>query len=316
MKDRVRLALACVLSSAFGAWLAVQITTVSAQTIPPNRLSGGTFDGDVDHNGKVAVNIGNAGTDFLSTGGLDLAARLRLNAGPTINEGANTPEGALTAPIGSLFLRNNGGAGTTLYVKESGAGNTGWLPYIPNPMTTQGDIITGGAAGAVQRLALGASPLALVSNGTDVVYAPRYNCRLTKSAGQTISNATNTTITFDTEAWDYGSLHSVSAGSDATITVPSDGAGLWLIVGYITWAANATGIRRGTILVNGTGVTFPTDQTVSQGGIGSASIYSLLWQASANDIFSLQGRQDSGGNLATGSGTDSISFSATILVGQ
>lgn len=41
--------------------------------------------------------------------------------------GANTPEGAVTAPVGSLFLRNNGGANTTLYVKESGAGNTGWV---------------------------------------------------------------------------------------------------------------------------------------------------------------------------------------------
>ena len=41
--------------------------------------------------------------------------------------GAGTPEGAVTAPIGSLFLRSNGGAVTTLYVKETGTGNTGWV---------------------------------------------------------------------------------------------------------------------------------------------------------------------------------------------
>lgn len=41
--------------------------------------------------------------------------------------GAGTPEGAVTAPIGSLFTRTDGGANTTLYVKESGAGNTGWV---------------------------------------------------------------------------------------------------------------------------------------------------------------------------------------------
>lgn len=40
--------------------------------------------------------------------------------------GTNTPEGAVTASVGSLFLRTNGGAGSTLYVKESGTGNTGW----------------------------------------------------------------------------------------------------------------------------------------------------------------------------------------------
>lgn len=44
----------------------------------------------------------------------------------TITSGANSPEGVVTAPIGSLFLRTNGGATTSLYVKTSGSGNTGW----------------------------------------------------------------------------------------------------------------------------------------------------------------------------------------------
>lgn len=40
--------------------------------------------------------------------------------------GANTPEGAVAAPVGSTYRRTNGGAGTCFYVKESGTGNTGW----------------------------------------------------------------------------------------------------------------------------------------------------------------------------------------------
>lgn len=36
------------------------------------------------------------------------------------------PNGAAHAPIGSLYLRTDGGASTTLYVKTSGTGNTGW----------------------------------------------------------------------------------------------------------------------------------------------------------------------------------------------
>ena len=51
---------------------------------------------------------------------------VNLGSGVTITSGANTPEGAVTAPVGSLFLRTNGGSNTTLYVKESGTGNTGW----------------------------------------------------------------------------------------------------------------------------------------------------------------------------------------------
>jgi hypothetical protein len=41
--------------------------------------------------------------------------------------GAGTPEGAVTAVVGSLFTRTDGGSNTTLYVKESGSGNTGWV---------------------------------------------------------------------------------------------------------------------------------------------------------------------------------------------
>lgn len=40
--------------------------------------------------------------------------------------GTGTPESAVTAPVGSLFSRTDGGGGTTLYVKETGSGNTGW----------------------------------------------------------------------------------------------------------------------------------------------------------------------------------------------
>ena len=41
--------------------------------------------------------------------------------------GAGSPENVVIAPVGSLYSRTNGGAGTTLYVKESGTGNTGWV---------------------------------------------------------------------------------------------------------------------------------------------------------------------------------------------
>lgn len=52
---------------------------------------------------------------------------LSLGAGIRILAGAGTPEGSVTANVGSLYLRTNGGAATTLYVKESGSGNTGWV---------------------------------------------------------------------------------------------------------------------------------------------------------------------------------------------
>jgi hypothetical protein len=42
--------------------------------------------------------------------------------------GSGDPEGVVTAPVATLFLRTDGGTSTTLYVKETGTGNTGWVP--------------------------------------------------------------------------------------------------------------------------------------------------------------------------------------------
>ncbi len=41
--------------------------------------------------------------------------------------GAGSPEGVISARVGSMYLRQDGGAGTTLYIKESGTGSTGWI---------------------------------------------------------------------------------------------------------------------------------------------------------------------------------------------
>lgn len=58
---------------------------------------------------------------FLSDGSLRQGA-----SGPIILAGSGSPEGAVTAVVGSMYMRTDGGANTTLYVKESGSGNTGW----------------------------------------------------------------------------------------------------------------------------------------------------------------------------------------------
>ena len=45
----------------------------------------------------------------------------------TWTSGAGSPESVVTAPVGSLYSRSDGGLLTSLYVKESGSGNTGWV---------------------------------------------------------------------------------------------------------------------------------------------------------------------------------------------
>lgn len=46
---------------------------------------------------------------------------------PNVLHGEGTPQSVVTAPVGTLFVRTDGGASTTLYVKESGTGDTGWV---------------------------------------------------------------------------------------------------------------------------------------------------------------------------------------------
>lgn len=44
-----------------------------------------------------------------------------------IFKGFGTPESAVVAGIGSIYQRLDGGANTSIYIKESGTGATGWV---------------------------------------------------------------------------------------------------------------------------------------------------------------------------------------------
>jgi len=65
--------------------------------------------------GNLVIGTAGKGIDFSSTA-----------SGIMWRAGTGSPEGSVTASVGSLYTRSDGGAGTTLYVKESGSGNTGW----------------------------------------------------------------------------------------------------------------------------------------------------------------------------------------------
>ena len=68
---------------------------------------------------------GNGLAGYIRT--VDSRTQYHVNDSSTyITGGAGSPEGVISAAVGSLYLRTDGGAGTSLYVKESGTGNTGW----------------------------------------------------------------------------------------------------------------------------------------------------------------------------------------------
>ena len=120
--------------------------------------SGGELriDRDASYKGKIRffrngvtdvyMNVANAGTDEIAITkadgtevfGFDLSnKRLEVNLGSITISNATTnpgiysyhgsPESVITANPGSICMDTTGGVNTSLYVKESGTGNTGWI---------------------------------------------------------------------------------------------------------------------------------------------------------------------------------------------
>jgi len=96
--------------------------------VTAGAAGGGNFDGgDLNLGGGPGAGTGVDGKvnilgDLVVTGSISLTNLL---------SGTLTPEGAVVAPVSTIFQRTDGGAGNALYVKMAGAGNTGWAPMGP-----------------------------------------------------------------------------------------------------------------------------------------------------------------------------------------
>jgi hypothetical protein len=84
------------------------------------RNNGADVGNSVFVSGNVTASVGNF---VVSTSGKGVL----LPGGITWTSGSGSPESVVTAPVGSLYSRSDGGLLSSLYVKESGSGNTGWV---------------------------------------------------------------------------------------------------------------------------------------------------------------------------------------------
>jgi hypothetical protein len=125
--------------------------------------------------------------------------------------GASAPEGAHAAPVGSIFLREDGDVGTSFYIKETGAGNTGWKAV--GAAAPPGDVV--GPAVSV------ADAIALFSGTTGKLLKDSQTL-LTTLAQKTINNnfTVGQTITGSLNATDLGTTP-LNADNLASGTVPT-----------------------------------------------------------------------------------------------
>jgi hypothetical protein len=147
----------------------------------------------------------------------------------------------------------------------------------------KGDLIAATAADTVSRLAVGTNGQVLTADSTAATglkwasasSTPTFvGCSLTQSTdSQTISNATWTAVTFDTEAVDTNAFHSTSSNT-SRITIPTGYAGKYQVNYSVSYGTgSATGLRYAQIYKNG--VTY----------VGSATVLSATTSAniSANN---------------------------------
>jgi hypothetical protein len=127
------------------------------------------------------------------------------------------------------------------------------------------------------------------------------------------TSGSNQALLFDSEEFDTDAFHSTSSDT-SKFTVPTGLGGKYAIIAQVDFAANATGIRRGFIRLNGsTTLGIVTIQTVTQVGITTTIPVHRVYSLSAGDYVELVARQDSGGALNAQGGAGSCFLSLHYL---
>lgn len=181
---------------------------------------------------------------------------------------------------------------------------------MTNPMTTTGDTIYSSSGSTPARRGIGSTGQVLtVSGGIPTWATPGSSfvgCSLFKSADQTISNATQTIITFDSEEFDTDGFHSTVTNT-GRITIPAGKDGKYLIVAGVTqqWGA---GDKKVLLDLNGAALgsltTLPSP-TVSYDWANTVSrVLSLV----ATDYVEVKAYQDSGGSKAVRGTAGSLQY--------
>jgi hypothetical protein len=227
------------------------------------QVASGSFVEFKDNLGFTPVKIGGVGAAFsiivqgdeelrVIDGETIVRNALKVNnTASTINSGSGAPEGTLSAAVGSLYMRTDGGADTSLYVKESGSGNTGWVAG------------SGGNETLAQTLAIGNT-----TGGTD----------LSVSSGDNIVMATSSTVDGRDVSVDGTKLDGIEASADVTDTANVTAAGA-LMDSELTAIASVKALNQGVATTDSpafAGLTVDTttlavDSTNNRVGIGTSS---------------------------------------------
>jgi len=115
----------------------VQAAVRVQEIINPTTTRYFGFDGNNNVAGGDVLNIGGAPRWILDNSPTGLSTFVNglrfgtVTTGPALLSGAGSPEGTVSAPVGSLYSNTtaSAAAGSRFFYKGSGTGNTGWIGY-------------------------------------------------------------------------------------------------------------------------------------------------------------------------------------------
>jgi hypothetical protein len=138
-------------------------------------------------------------------------------------------------------------------------------------------------------------------------------CRVFRSVDQTIGNAAFTAVTWDSESYDVGAMHSTVTDT-SRVTIPTGEGGYYLIIARATWLTHATGSRRDTVIyVDGAPASNAYGTNADDSGYRSTTCTDILSLA-AGKYIEMYVRQSSDGDLSI-VGAENHSFLSVIKIG-
>lgn len=133
-------------------------------------------------------------------------------------QGVGTPEASVAAGVGSLYMRTDGGTDTSIYRKESGSGDTGWVA-VTAPATLPLSTANGGL-GANNSTGAQGSTLYFSATGVISVLGPGTTGQFLKTQGAA-ANPIWSNLYADYTAGDYFAGGSFKIGVNPTSTTPT-----------------------------------------------------------------------------------------------
>jgi len=158
-----------------------------------------------------------------------------------------------------------------------------------NPGTTAGDIDYYTSSTAKARIAIGTAGQVLKVNAGGT--APEWGAAagsgfvgvaLVKTSTQSVSNGTETAITYTSETYDTDGFHDNSTNT-SRLTIPSGKGGKYLFTGCYSFAQNATGVRYLNLKVNNTTNLYLDFENSNSSGYDQFNSFSFVFNLVATD---------------------------------